>query len=70
MIAACSEAHIIPLSKDFEITISLTACSTSASLAIKAGTLPAPTPKAGFPQLYAALTIALPPVAKIVATFG
>ena len=29
--------------------------------------LPAPTPRAGLPQEYAALTIALPPVAKIVA---
>ena len=33
-----------------------------------AGTFPAPTPKAGFPQLYASLTIAFPPVARIVAT--
>ena len=40
----------------------------SQDLCIYAGTLPAPTPIAGLPQEYAALTIALPPVAKIVAT--
>ena len=32
--------------------------------------MPAPTPSAGLPQEYAASTIALPPVAKIVATPG
>ena len=39
-----------------------------ADFSIYAGTLPAPTPNAGLPHEYAARTIALPPVAKIVAT--
>ena len=37
---------------------------------MKAGTFPAPTPRAGLPQEYAARTIALPPVARISATPG
>ncbi len=34
-----------------------------------AGTLPGPTPKAGFPELYAARTMSEPPVARITAVF-
>src|SRR5690554_2870562 len=70
MIAACSDAHTIPLSNALDITISLMACLRSAVFSMYAGTLPAPTPSAGLPQEYAALTIALPPVARIVATPG
>lgn len=34
------------------------------------GTLPAPTPKAGFPVEYADLTMPGPPVARTIATPG
>ena len=37
----------------------------SAVFSINAGPFPGPTPIAGVPELYAALTIASPPVAKI-----
>ena len=58
------------MSKDFDNTISFTALGNTHVFSTYAGTLPAPTPKAGFPHEYAALTIALPPVAKIVAIPG
>ena len=45
--------------------IELTANKMSALSSIIAGVLPAPTPKAGFPDEYAAFTIPGPPVAKI-----
>ena len=70
MIAACSEAHTMPLSKLLLSTMSLTARPNLALASMYAGTLPAPTPRAGFPQEYAARTIALPPVARISATPG
>ena len=47
--AACSEAQIIPLSKDLLKIISFTALSTLAVFSMKAGTLPGPTPSAGLP---------------------
>ena len=42
-----------------------TASFTSAVSSITTGVLPAPTPKAGFPEEYAALTIPGPPVARM-----
>ncbi|MNV21575.1 hypothetical protein D3C71_1125140 [compost metagenome] len=60
----------MPLSKVLERMMSVTAWSMSALFSMKAGTLPGPTPRAGLPQLYAALTIAAPPVARIRATSG
>ena len=46
----CSEAQIIPLSKDFDIRIEETAILISAVSSITAGVLPGPTPKAGLPD--------------------
>ena len=43
-------------------TMSLTARMSLKFLSMYAGALPAPTPKAGLPQVYAALTMPLPPV--------
>ena len=40
----------MPLSNDFEATTSLTARLSFAVRSMKAGTLPAPTPRAGLPQ--------------------
>ena len=65
-ITDCSDAQIIPLSKVFEWIIELTAIIISADSSITAGTFPAPTPSAGLPLEYAALTIPAPPVAKII----
>src|SRR5688572_5472455 len=45
--------------------IDTAACRTSASAHTHAGVLPGPTPIAGFPQLYAALTTDGPPVARM-----
>ena len=45
--------------------IEFTASVISAESSITAGVLPAPTPSAGFPLEYAALTIPGPPVARI-----
>ncbi len=64
-ITACSEAHIIPLSNDFDTKIELTAIFISALSSIIAGTFPGPTPTAGLPEEYADLTIPGPPVANI-----
>src|SRR4051812_30523280 len=47
--------------------MSLTARGSFALASIQAGTLPAPTPSAGLPAEYAARTMLLPPVARIVA---
>ena len=66
----CSEAQIIPLSKDFDISIEETAILISAVSSITAEVLPGPTPKAGLPDEYAALTIPGPPVAKIQSMLG
>ena len=44
----------------------LTAKSRSADSSIMAGVLPAPTPTAGLPEEYAALTMPGPPVASII----
>ena len=60
----------MPLSNAFESTMSLTARPTLAVFSMKAGTLPAPTPRAGLPHEYAARTMALPPVARMSATPG
>ena len=65
-ITDCSDAHIIPLSNVLEWIIELTANVTSAVSSIIAGVLPAPTPNAGLPDEYAALTIPGPPVANII----
>ena len=56
----------MPLSKVFEWIIELTASRISAESSIIAGVLPAPTPTAGLPLEYAALTIPGPPVASII----
>ena len=61
----CSEAQIVPLSKVLESKIRLTASGISAVRSIKAGPFPGPTPMAGFPEEYAARTMASPPVASI-----
>ena len=61
----CSEAQIIPLSNVFEWIIEETASRISAEESITAGVLPAPTPIAGLPLEYAALTIPGPPVASM-----
>ena len=61
----CSEAQITPLSKVLLSIILLTAFLISALLSINAGPFPGPTPIAGVPELYAAFTIASPPVARI-----
>ena len=45
--------------------IELTARTMSALSSMIAGVLPAPTPRAGLPELYAALTIPGPPVARM-----
>ena len=50
MIAACSEAQIIPLSKDLLKIRSVRDLSKTAVFSIKHGTLPGPTPSAGFPE--------------------
>jgi len=51
------------------VRISETAFETSAVRSIKTGTLPGPTPNAGFPDEYAALTRPIPPVARMTAVF-
>ncbi len=61
----CSLAQIIPLSNVLEWMIEFTASVTSAVSSMIAGVLPAPTPIAGLPLEYAALTIPGPPVARI-----
>ena len=46
----CSEAQIMPLSKVLLWMMELTAIMGSALSSIMAGTLPAPTPRAGVPE--------------------
>src|SRR4030095_13667353 len=64
---ACSDAQMVPLSKHFPVRMSWTALGTSAVRSTQTGTLPGPTPKAGFPEEYAARTSPIPPVARITA---
>ena len=66
---ACSLAQTVPLSNVFDMNICSTVNGTSALLPIKTGTLPGPTPIAGLPELYAARTSAVDPVASIMAVF-
>ena len=61
----CSVAQIMPLSKVFECIIELTAQVMSAEGSMIAEAFPAPTPRAGVPDEYAAFTIPGPPVASI-----
>src|SRR6478735_7461984 len=68
--SACSDAQTMPLSNDFDMTTSLIARPRSAVLSTYAGTLPAPTPRAGLPAEYAARTMPLPPVARMSETPG
>ncbi len=56
----------MPLSNVLEWIIELTARTISAVSSMMAGVLPAPTPTAGLPEEYAALTIPGPPVARII----
>ena len=67
---ACSLEQINPQSKLLPMIISRTAFRTSAVFSTKAGTLPGPTPMAGLPLLWAALTMLVPPVDKIMLTRG
>ena len=62
----CSEAQIMPLSNVLLCIIELTAKTISAESSMIAGVLPAPTPRAGLPEEYAALTMPGPPVAKMI----
>ena len=64
-ISTDSLVHRIELSKLLLSTIRRAASGRSASSATKTGTLPGPTPIAGVPELYAARTTAVPPVATI-----
>ena len=54
-----------PKSEVFDIRELRAASTTSAVSSITIVELPPPTPNAGVPELYAALTIAAPPVAKV-----
>ena len=65
----CSEAQIMPLSKVLEWMMELTASRMSAVSSIMAGVFPAPTPSAGVPEEYAALTMLGPPVARMMSAF-
>ena len=56
-----------PQSNIFPETISATAFFMFAVRSMNAGTFPEPTPSAGLPELYAARTIGLLPVARITA---
>src|SRR6187399_1131097 len=66
----CSDEHSVPLSKVLPVRMSRTAFGTSAVRSMYVGTFPGPTPNAGLPALYAALTIAEPPVARMRAVRG
>src|SRR5699024_6921919 len=54
------------LSKVLEWMMELTAILMSAVSSMITGVLPAPTPRAGLPEEYAALTMPGPPVARMV----
>src|SRR5271169_1300002 len=56
---------MVPLSKVLETMMSTMAVFRSAVFSRYTGVFPAPTPSAGFPELYAALTTPGPPVASI-----
>ena len=56
----------MPLSNVLLCIIELTAKTISAESSMIAGVLPAPTPRAGLPEEYAALTMPGPPVAKMI----
>ena len=58
---------MVPLSKHLPVRMSRAAFDTSADASTNAGTLPGPTPNAGLPELYAARTSPMPPVARITA---
>ncbi len=58
------------LSNALLATMRRAAASTSALASTSTGTLPGPTPSAGLPDRYAALTIAVPPVATITSVTG
>ena len=62
----CSDAQIIPLSNVLEWMIEFTAILISAVSSIMTGVFPGPTPSAGFPEEYAALTMPGPPVARMI----
>ena len=62
----CSDAQIMPLSKVLEWITEFTAIRISAESSMIAGVFPGPTPRAGFPEEYAAVTMPGPPVARIV----
>ena len=61
----CSEAQIMPLSNVLECRMEEAASLMSAEESMTAGVLPAPTPTAGLPEEYAALTMPGPPVARM-----
>src|SRR5579862_3536525 len=65
MTTVCSEAQMVPLSKVLEMIMSTTAAFRSADFSKYTGVFPAPTPRAGLPELYAAFTTPGPPVASI-----
>ena len=56
---------MVPLSKVLESMMRLTASGMSAERSMNEGPLPGPTPSAGLPELYAACTMAEPPVARM-----
>ncbi len=64
-ISTDSLVHRIELSKLLLSAIRVAALARSAVPSTSTGTLPGPTPMAGFPELYAARTTAAPPVATI-----
>ncbi len=64
-ITFCSVAQIMPLSNVLDCMMELTEFTTSAESSMMAGLLPGPTPRAGVPELYAALTMPGPPVARM-----
>src|ERR1700686_1729866 len=61
----CSEQQTMPLLKGLLMTTRVAVCFRCASAQISTGAFPAPTPIAGVPDLYAALTIVGPPVARM-----
>src|SRR5512147_961380 len=65
-----SEEQMVPLSKVLEAMTLFTATLRLADLETKTGVLPGPTPMAGWPELYADLTMAPPPVARTRLTPG
>ena len=64
----CSWEQMMPLSKAAPLTIFWAASAMSTPRSMTTGTLPAPTPYEGFPDEYADLTMAPPPVATTTST--